>query len=246
MPLSFAFARTPFAAALIAGGLVALSTPAAHAQFFNFLFHEGLDPSDVQSMLEDRGLNLTGPLRRNGGVYIADVEGPRGVRQRLIVDAESGRVVQRFRLSGPRLYSEYGAPRPPGEMGEAEQNPYAFSPPAVVTYGQSVARGEDATSPNIVSVPGTTNEENAKPRAKPQARHKKIELTPVAPVSPQPAQSASSPAPEAKQPVHAEATSGAGSKAAPAPAPAPAAQPAPAAKAKPSPAVNDVPVTPLD
>ncbi len=87
MPLSFAFARTPFAAALVAGGLVALSAPAAHAQFFNFLFHEGLDPSDVQSMLEDRGLNLTGPLHRNGGVYIADVEGPRGVRQRLIVDA---------------------------------------------------------------------------------------------------------------------------------------------------------------
>src|SRR5579872_1166747 len=138
MLLTFAFGRKQLATALVAGGLFALSAQTAHAQFFNFFFHEGLDPSEVQTMLEDRGLALTQPLRRNGGVYVADVEGPRGMRQRLIVDAESGRIVQRFRLAGPRYYGEYGAPRPPGDIGAAEsapQGPFASAPngPAVIT-----------------------------------------------------------------------------------------------------------------
>ena len=255
MPFEFAFGRKPLATALIVGGLLALSAPAAHAQFFNFFFHsEGLDPREVQSMLDDRGLALVAPLRRNGGVYIADVEGSRG-RMRLIVDAESGRIVQRFRISAPHYYNDYNAPRPPAEMGEPDSNSAAFapgSPPAVITFGQSFARGDDATSsPNVLSVP-SGGEDGAKLRPKPQVKpHKKIELTPV---PQQPAQSASSPPPEAKPPVHAEAASPApaASKAvAPTPAPPPTAAPspapaAPAASNKAKPAVNDVPVTPLD
>ena len=262
MPFEFAFGRKPLATALIAGGLIAFSAPAAHAQFFNFFFHnEGLDAGDVQSMLEDRGLQLVAPLRRNGGVYIADVEGPRGGHFRLIVDAESGRVMQRFRLSAPRFYSDYAGPRPPADMNEADSNaqgqqgPFSSAPgappPAVITFGQSLARGEDASNgPNVLSVP----EDNAKTRPKPQVKqqHKKIELTPL----PQPAQNAAPSAPaasDAKQPVHAEAApapSGAETKAAAAPAPAapqPVAAPPPApATAKAKPAINDVPVTPLD
>jgi hypothetical protein len=254
MPFQFAFRRKPFATALIVGGFLALSAPAAHAQFFNFFFHsDGLDAGDVQNMLEDRGLALVAPLRRNGSVYIADVEGPRGGRLRLIVDAESGRIVQRFRVASPRYYGDYSGPRPPADVGESQSNSVASAPgapPAVITFGQSFARGDDATSsPNVLSVP---SEEGAKLRPKPQVRaHKRIELTPV----PQPSQNASSPAPEAKPPVHAEVVSPAtaASKAvAPTPAPSPAAAPssapaAPGASNKANkPAVNDVPVTPLD
>jgi hypothetical protein len=244
MPFEFAFSRKPLATALIVGGLLALSAPAAHAQFFNFFFHsEALDPGEVQSMLEDRGLALVAPLRRNGGVYIADVEGPRGGHLRLIVDAESGRIVQRFHIGAPHYYSDYAGPRPPAEMGEPDSNSAPGAPPAVITFGQSFARGDDATSsPNVLSVPNA-GEEGAKLRPRtPVKPHKKIELTPV---PQQPAQSASSPAPEAKPPVHAEAASPApaASKAA-APSPAPAA-PAASNKAN-KPAVNDVPVTPLD
>lgn len=242
MPFEFAFARKPFATALIVGGFLALSAPAAHAQFFNFLFHnEGLDPGDVQGMLEDRGLALMRPLHRNGGVYIADVEGPRGVRQRLIIDAESGRIVQRFRTNGPR-YGEY-QPRPPADLGETgpnSQGPFTAepnAPPAVITYGQSMARSEDAPSPNILSVP---NEE--KPKIRPQAKRKKIELTPL----PQPAQNAPA-ASEAKQPARAEASSAPEAKPAAVASPAvPVAHAAaPSSKTKPA-AINDVPVTPLD
>jgi hypothetical protein len=253
MPFEFAFGRKPLATALMVGGFLALSAPAAHAQFFNFFFHsDGLDPSDVQSMLEDRGLALVAPLRRNGGVYVADVEGPRGGHMRVIVDAESGRIVQRFRVGAPHYYSDYAGPRPPGEMGEPDSGTAAGAPPAVITFGQSLARGDDATSsPNVLPVPNA-GEEAPKLRPKsPVKPHRKIELTPV----PQPAQSASSPAPEAKPPVHAEAASPAPapSKAAPSPAPPPAAAAAPssapaapAASSKAKPAVNDVPVTPLD
>jgi len=254
MSFEFAFGRKPLATALIVGGLLALSAPAAHAQFFNFFFHsEGLDPSEVQGMLEDRGLALVAPLRRNGGVYVADVEVPRGGHLRLIVDAESGRIVQRFRIGAPHYYSDYNGPRPPAEMGEPDSNSAAIgAPPAVITFGQSLARGDDATSsPNVLSVPNG-GEEGVKLRPKPQVKpHKKIELTPV---PQQPAQSASSPPQEAKPPVHAEAASPASTAskaAAPAPAPQPAAAPspapaAPAASNKAKPAVNDVPVTPLD
>lgn len=252
MPFEFAFGRKPFATALIVGGLLALSAPTAHAQFFNFFFHsDGLDAGDVQNMLEDRGLSLIAPLRRNGGIYIADVESSRGGRMRLLVDAESGRIVQRFRVASPRYYGDYAGPRPPADMGESQSNSSVTvpgAPPAVITFGQSFARGDDATgSPNVLTVP---NDDGAKLRPKPQIKpHKKVELTPV----PQPAQSPNSPTPEAKPPVHADVASpvASASKPAPAVAPAPATPPVaapspPAASTKAKPAVNDVPVTPLD
>jgi hypothetical protein len=255
MPFEFAFGRRPLATALVVGGFLALSAPAAHAQFFNFFFHnEGLDAGDVQNMLEDRGLTLVAPLHRNGGAYIADVEGQRGGRMRLIVDAQSGRIMQRFRVASPRSYGDYANPRPPADIGVSESNPFASSPPAVITFGQSIARGDDATSsPNVLAVPNEDGKLRPKPQVKP---HKKIELTPVPQQPAQPAQNASSPAPEAKPPVHAEAVAPAipetraASPTTPAPSPAPAAAPrpapaAPASSSKPK-AINDVPVTPLD
>ncbi|HEV3044428.1 MAG TPA: hypothetical protein VGY52_11210 [Roseiarcus sp.] len=240
--LNFALGRKSIATALVAGGLLALSAPAAHAQFFNFFFRDGLQPVDIQSMLEDRGLELIAPLRRNGAVYVADVEGPRGGTMRLVIDANNGRIVQRFRIGSPRFDANLGVPRPPVDMGGAEPDQSAAftgAPPAVITFGDQQGRAEDATGPNSLAVP---REDGARPRARGQAKHKKIDLTPLA-------QPASAPAATGvKPPVHADAAaSGADAKIAPAPAAAPpAAAPAAPAPSKAKPALNDVPVTPLD
>ncbi len=258
-PFEFAIRRTSIASLIIAGGLLTLSAPAAHAQFFNFIFGSGLQPDDVESMLQDRGLELIGPLHRNGAVYVADVEGSRGGALRLIIDAHDGRIVQRFRIGAARYEADLGAPRPPSQVGaqplEQQQGSSASAaigaPPAVITFGESMARGDDATAPNVTTVP-RAGDDTAKFKAKPQAaKHKKIELTPLAqPASTTP--SATPPAAAAKPPVHAEAASAADAKAAPVAAPSAPAQPAPAPSVAPTapqkakPAINDVPVNPLD
>jgi hypothetical protein len=261
-PFEFAIWRTSIASLVIAGGLLTLSAPAAHAQFLNFIFGGGgLQPEDVESMLQDRGLELIGPLHRNGAVYVADVEGSRGGPLRLIIDAHDGRIVQRYRIGPPRYDADLRAPRPPGAIGEQpleqQQGPMASSaigaPPAVITFGESMARGDDATAPNVITVPRAMGDDPAKskPKPQPQAKHKKIELTPLAqPASTTP--SANPPAAAAKPPVHAEAASATDAKIAPvAPVAAPSPQPAAApnvapAPPKPKPAINDVPVNPLD
>jgi hypothetical protein len=256
--------RLPMKPLIIAAGLMAVTAPAAHAQFFNFIFGSGLQSEDIESMLQDRGLELMGPLHRNGSVFIADVEGPRGGQFRLIIDARDGRIVQRFRMGQRRYEADLGLPRPPAEVGQEGTSSSAIgAPPAVITFGQSVARGEDSGSPNVIR-PG---DESIKVKPKAQAKHRKIELTPVATPSPsapaqpsantspqpgttpsQPAESpAAAPAP-AKPPVQAEAAPApAEAKAAAVAAPPsqPTPTPAPATQ-KPKPAINDVPVTPLD
>ncbi|HVB88746.1 MAG TPA: hypothetical protein VND97_00960 [Beijerinckiaceae bacterium] len=57
----------------------------------------------IYRRLEERGYEPTRPLQRNGGVYLADVRTRRGSRQRLVVDAYSGAILQSF---------SYGPPRP--------------------------------------------------------------------------------------------------------------------------------------
>jgi hypothetical protein len=265
------FRRLPLKSLVIASGLLAVSAPAAHAQFFNFIFgNGGLQSDDIESMLQDRGLELMGPLHRNGTVYIADVEGPRGGQFRLIIDARDGRIVQRFRMGQRRYEADLGLPRPPAEVGQDGTTSSAIgAPPAVITFGDSAVHGDD----NSNGMPARTGDESIKAKPKPQAKHKKIELTPVATPSPsapapttqplantapasQPAASTPTPTPPvapqaappapSKPPVQAEAS--------PAPAEAKAAAVAPAAPSPPpapapqklKPAINDVPVNPLD
>jgi hypothetical protein len=262
-----AFRRLPLKSLVIAGGLLAVSAPAAHAQFFNFIFgNGGLQSDDIESMLQDRGLELMGPLHRNGAVYIADVEGPRGGQFRLIIDARDGRIVQRFRMGQRRYEADLGLPRPPAEVGQDGTTSSAIgAPPAVITFGDSTARGDD----NANGMSARPGDESIKAKPKPQAKHKKIELTPVATPSPsapapttqpsantaptsQPAPASTTPAaPQAapaptKPPVQAEASPAPAEAKAAAVAPtAPSPPPAPAPQ-KSKPAINDVPVNPLD
>ena len=57
-------------------------------------------PGEIERNLEAQGYVLTAPLMRRPGVYLADVSaGPAG-HQRLIIDARSGQVLERFTTSG--------------------------------------------------------------------------------------------------------------------------------------------------
>jgi hypothetical protein len=58
-------------------------------------------PGEIERSLEAQGYVLTAPLMRRPGVYLADVSaGPAG-HQRLIIDARSGQVLERFPAPGP-------------------------------------------------------------------------------------------------------------------------------------------------
>ena len=89
------------------GALIAFAfVPAATAQW--------LPPwrarasGEIERSLEAQGYVLTAPLMRRPGVYLADVSaGPAGY-QRLIIDARSGQILERFALR-----AEIGAPRSP-------------------------------------------------------------------------------------------------------------------------------------
>jgi hypothetical protein len=237
------------AACVVAGGLATFTASSAQAQLFNFLFGDGLRASQIERMLEIRGMQPLGPISRNGRVYIADVAVAAGRSQRLVIDAYDGRILERFRL-GPRYYADIASPRPPVDIGtDAVERPPPNSSsnggwPVVIPFiGESTERGDEAASPNIAAVP-RGDDVDAKGKAKASVKHKKIDLTPTS----QPSSTPSTPA-DAK-PATSEASSGtppapdvkvASPPAAPAPSLAPASK---AAGGKP--AINDVPVDPLD
>jgi hypothetical protein len=241
------FVRRPaFVACVVAGGLSTFTASSAQAQLFNFLFGDGLKSSQIERMLEIRGMQPLGPISRNGRVYIADVALSGGRSERLVIDAYDGRILERFRL-GPRYYGDIAsAPRPPSDIGaDATERPASSASsssgwPIVIPFiGESVARGDDAASPSA-ALPLHGDDADAKNKAKAQAKqHKKIDLT-------QP----SSPSPSDAKPAASEASASApaaldAKPASAAAAPAPVAAPAPKTQGG-KPAINDVPVDPLD
>src|ERR1700688_1267356 len=81
------------------GVLVAFApVPAARAQWLPPW--GGASPGEIERSLEAQGYGLIAPLVRRPGVYLADVSaGPAGY-QRLIIDARSGQILERFTTSG--------------------------------------------------------------------------------------------------------------------------------------------------
>src|ERR1700722_17099643 len=81
------------------GGLVAFSpVPTARAQWLPPW--GGASPVEIERSLEAQGYGLMAPLVRRPGVYLADVSaGPAGY-QRLVVDARSGQILERFMAPG--------------------------------------------------------------------------------------------------------------------------------------------------
>jgi hypothetical protein len=102
------------------GGLVTFAfVPAATAQWLPPW--RAASPGEIERSLEAQGYGLIAPLVRRPGIYLADVSaGPAGY-QRLVVDARSGQILERFtapgRIWGPALAArdgEFGGPPPPG------------------------------------------------------------------------------------------------------------------------------------
>ena len=110
------------------GGLMVFAfVPAAAAQWLAPPWRAAF-PGEIARSLEAHGYMLTAPLMRRPGIYLADVSaGPAGY-ERLIIDARSGQILERFlaagqvsgQVWGPAFASrgeEFGEPPPPGTGG---------------------------------------------------------------------------------------------------------------------------------
>ena len=259
--------------AWVAATAALLAAPAAaQAQGFFFLFGSP-SPYEIERRLEAAGYSLTGPLTMRGDVYLADVvargEGP----ERLVIDVQSGRIVERYRgradrwreasAPPPSAWSDdprsWNGPRPPASIGPGAQPPEALSPPNVVEAPKvdtpklrlKNAEAKPKATPKPTPVANVSNPPPAAvistPTATPSAASSPAASPAEAPASPNPAPSAAA-APTSPAPV-----------ASPSPAPSleaakvdapsaakPPPSPAPAAASAKSKAVNDIPVTPLD
>ncbi len=91
-------------------------------------------PGEIEGSLNAQGYALTAPLMRRPGLYLADVSAGPGRYQRLIIDARSGRILERFpapgRIWGPALASrgdEFGGV-PPSGMGAPRSGEFSDAP----------------------------------------------------------------------------------------------------------------------
>lgn len=84
----------PRAALALAASMLGLGAPAAQAQWFNS--DSALPPARVERMVQASGYRLTGPIIRNGRVYLANVLGREDDPERLVIEANSGRLLQRY------------------------------------------------------------------------------------------------------------------------------------------------------
>ncbi len=105
-------ARTPRRLAHLAAAaavLLALS-PAAKAQGLFSFFGGGPSSYEIERRLEAGGYGLIRPLVRRGDVYLADVAFGRGEFERLVIDAETGRIVQRIPAARARWRDARSSP----------------------------------------------------------------------------------------------------------------------------------------
>jgi hypothetical protein len=149
-----------------------------------------LFPGDIERSLEAQGYVLTAPLMRRPGVYLADVSaGPAG-HQRLIIDARSGQVLERFpapgRKWGPTLAArdeEFGDPQFGGVAPPLYQG---FSGPAAPVAPMSTAGPATARIPAAVSPYGVT-ETRAGTKARPKSASTERKAAAINPPLPPPA-----------------------------------------------------------
>jgi len=203
--------RASTSAACAAAAVLMLLAPAARAQGLFFLFEPA--PLRIERQLESAGYELRGPLVRRGDVYVADVVGQTGARERLVVDARTARIVERFPSVATRWREDrFGdwrddenswndapprpphgiAPRPHDEAwsdGNEESAPAARSKPH-----DEIARTDPSAKPNVifgddgVNGPATSTVEVDKSKPKPHVAKKKpapalAKVTPSAPPS---------------------------------------------------------------
>ena len=249
-----------------AAAVVLLALPtAAQAQGFFSLFGSP-SPEEIERRLAESGYVVTAPLIQRGDVYLADVivrgEGP----ERLVIDAQSGRILERYRgradhwrqAAAPPPPSAWGddpslwnGPRPPASIGPDIAPPDAFTPPKPDVLETPKAKPKSAETkskptPKPAPVANVNNPPPAAvvppPAAKTPTAPPPVSSSPAAaPASPSAAAAPASLAPAAAPPSPAPSIEAAKADA-PSVAKPPPSAPAPT-KAK---AVNDIPVTPLD
>lgn len=247
--------------------LVAAS--AAEAQWFPPV--GAAPPREIAERLRAEGYVLRGPLQRRDTVYLADVVTSSGARQRLVLDAWSGEILQRF-VTRDRFHGRGGYIV---EGGEFDMPPPLGPPPARdFGSGGGFAYGgpPDARIPAAVGPvrPAPSEAHPGRLRPKPTVASPKPETARTAPATgleapavgtstttSAPPSGANPAAPGASPPAAASASAAqpstpatAGSAAPAAPTMAqeakPAAQPAPVAKPTDKSKINDVPVNPLE
>jgi hypothetical protein len=131
-------------------------------------------PGEIERSLEAQGYVLTAPLMRRPGVYLADVSaGPAG-HQRLIIDARSGQVLERFpapgRKWGPAIAARdeaFGAPED-GGVGRSLGPGFAGPPAAAATARSAYGGPANVHIPAAVS-PYGLGETRAGTKARPKA-----------------------------------------------------------------------------
>jgi hypothetical protein len=100
------FSRASLAALILAAPFSQLGASTAKAQWL-LNWDRGLQPMQIERMVEASGYRLTGPVMRNGAVYLANVLGRQNDRERLVIDARDGRLLQRYSAAAARR--PYGA-----------------------------------------------------------------------------------------------------------------------------------------
>ena len=258
------------AGALALAGTLMLAQP-ARAQFF-WNSQPRLSADDVARVVMRRGYSPVRQPLLNDRVYVADVFDRRGRRERLIVTADSGEIVQRFFLDNERFRREADlsiprGPVPPGRIPEPPRERSLFSRLFGDDHDAAAARPDDDDDDRLVPTP-------LEPRPRPRRLPRTVERTPdvvrpLAPVESAPLAPVRPPA--SRPPAAAPATPSASIPPAAATAPAvperpgrpiardplaipgsrdedrkAAATAAPPKPATPPPAPRDVPVAPLE
>lgn len=114
-------------------------------------------PGEIMERLRAEGFVLSGPLYRRNSVYLADVNGGPAGHERLIIDAWSGEILQRFIVRRGHwrqgLGGEFAEPLPPGITGP---------PPASEFYDRSPAgAAEEPMKPALKHRPAAASRQPA-------------------------------------------------------------------------------------
>jgi len=204
-------------------------------------------PQEIAERLRANGYYLVGPLMRRDTVYLANVEGGNGGRQRLVIDAWSGEILQRF-VARPRggyvvQGGEFDGPPPLGPPPKQDflaQPGYAYGQPQEEQtpsprsrHSHSRTKQRATTELSKRAEPGRSQPTTASP---PTAAPAEAAKEPGKPETP-----AAAPAPPPAAPATAESQ-----KSAPPPTSPAAAAAAPAAKQDGKSKPNDVPVNTLE
>jgi hypothetical protein len=173
----------PVAARAAVAGLVVLgAVSGANAQWFPPM--GAASPGEIAQRLLAQGFVLTGPLRRNETVYLADVDAGASGHERLVIDAWSGEVLQRF-VARPRSRSPGAAAGYVIERGEFDSPPPLGPPPArdfFLGSGGGVAYGGPAGAPAEATPRTKVNPRSSPIRRKPA--DSKPAVTAAPPVQP--------------------------------------------------------------